>query len=147
MKVLVTGGCGFIGSHVVDKLKDKGVEVRVFDMVMPNYRKDVEFYQGSLLNLDELRMALNGIEAVFHLAAVADVKDVFQEPHYSEAINVLDRALKYGSHIPEVWFVKGETLSMMGKIDEAVKCYGNALKINPRFYPAQQALAIIGRNK
>lgn len=88
MKVLVTGGCGFIGSHVVDKLKDKGVDVRVFDMVMPTYRKDIEFYKGSLVNLDELRMALNGVEAVFHLAAVADVKDVFQEPHYSEAINV-----------------------------------------------------------
>lgn len=88
MKVVVTGGSGFIGSHVVDKLRDKGVEVRVFDMVMPNYRKDIEFYQGSLLDLDSLRMALNGIDAVFHLAAVADVKYVFQEPHYSESINV-----------------------------------------------------------
>lgn len=88
MKVLVTGGSGFIGSHVVDKLRDKGVEVRVFDMVMPNYRKDIEFYQGSLLSLDDVRMALNGIEAVFHLAAVADVKYVFQEPHYAESINV-----------------------------------------------------------
>lgn len=88
MKVLVTGGSGFIGSHVVDKLRDKGVEVRVFDMVMPNYRKDIEFYKGSLLSFDEMRMALNGVEAVFHLGAVADVKDVFQEPHYSEAINV-----------------------------------------------------------
>ena len=88
MKVLVTGGSGFIGSHVVDKLRDKGVEIRVFDMVMPNYRKDIEFYQGSLLDLDSLRMALNGIDAVFHLAAVADVKYVFQEPHYSESINV-----------------------------------------------------------
>lgn len=88
MKVLVTGGSGFIGSHVVDKLRDKGVEVRVFDMVMTTYRKDIEFYQGSILDLDALRMALNGVEAVFHLVAVADVKDVFQEPHYSEAINV-----------------------------------------------------------
>lgn len=88
MKALVTGGSGFIGSHLVDKLRDKGVEVRVFDMVMPDYRKDIEFYQGSLLDLDALRMALSGIEAVFHLAAVADVKDIFQEPHYSEAINV-----------------------------------------------------------
>lgn len=88
MKALVTGGSGFIGSHVVDKLKDKGVEVRVYDMVMPDYRKDIEFYQGSLLELDALRMALNGIDVVFHLGAVADVKDVFQEPHYSESVNV-----------------------------------------------------------
>lgn len=88
MKALVTGGAGFIGSHVVDKLRDKGIEVRVFDMVMPTFRKDIEYYQGSILDLEALRMALSGIDAIFHLCAVADVKDVFQEPHYSESINV-----------------------------------------------------------
>lgn len=88
MKALVTGGSGFIGSHVVDKLREKGIEVRVFDMLMPAFRKDIEFYQGSLLNLDELRMSLVGVDVIFHLAAVADVKDVFREPHYSEEINV-----------------------------------------------------------
>ena len=88
MKVLVTGGSGFIGSHVVDKLRDKGVGVRVFDMMIPDYRDDIEFYQGSLLNFDQMRMAVSGVDAIFHLGAMADVKDVFQEPHYSEAINV-----------------------------------------------------------
>jgi len=88
MKVLVTGGSGFIGSHVVDKLRGKGVEVRVFDMVIPDYRDDIEFYHGSLLNLDQLRMAVSGIDVIFHLGAMADVKDVLKEPHYSEAINV-----------------------------------------------------------
>ena len=88
MKVLVTGGSGFIGSHVVDNLRDKGVGVRVFDMVMPDYRDDIEFYHGSLLDLDEMRMAVSGVDAIFHLGAIADVKDVFRQPHYSEAINV-----------------------------------------------------------
>ena len=88
MKVLVTGGSGFIGSHVVDKLRDKGIKVRVYDMVMPVYRKDIEYYQGSLLDFDALRMALSGVDAIFHLAAIADVKDVYEEPHYSESINV-----------------------------------------------------------
>jgi len=88
MKVLVTGGSGFIGSHVVDKLRVKGIEVRVFDMVMPTFRKDIEFYQGSLLDFDAVRMAMSGIEAVFHLAAIADVKEVYEDPHYAEAINV-----------------------------------------------------------
>ena len=88
MKVLVTGGSGFIGSHVVDKLRDKGVDVRVFDMVMPTFRNDIEFYHGSLMDLEALRMAMSGIDAVYHLAAIADVKDVYEDPHYSESINV-----------------------------------------------------------
>ena len=102
MKVLVTGGAGFIGSHVVDKLCARGAKVRVFDMVMPTYRNDIEFYHGSLLDLEALRMAMNGIDAIYHLAAVADVKDVFEEPHYSEninvrgTINVLEAARKIG---------------------------------------------------
>ena len=88
MKVLVTGGSGFIGSHVVDCLRRREVEVRVFDMVMPTFRKDIEFYHGSLLDIEALRMSMSGVDAVYHLAAVADVKDVFEEPHYSESINV-----------------------------------------------------------
>jgi len=88
MKVLVTGGSGFIGSHVVDKLRDKGVGVRVFDMIIPTYRDDVEFYQGSLLDYDAVRMAMMGVDAVFHLAAVADVNEVVEDPHFAESINV-----------------------------------------------------------
>lgn len=88
MKVLVTGGSGFIGSHVVDKLRNKGVEVRVYDGIMPTYRKDIEFYQGSILDKTSLGFALNGVDAIFHLAAVADVKDVYNYPYESEAINV-----------------------------------------------------------
>lgn len=88
MKVLVTGGSGFIGSHIVDKLKDKGVNVRVYDMVFPSYRNDIEYYQGSILDIESLGMAISGVDAVFHLAAIADVKDVLENPHYSESINV-----------------------------------------------------------
>lgn len=88
MKVLVTGGSGFIGSHVVDKLRDKGVKVRVYDTVMPTFRDDIEYYQGSILDKTALGFAIFDMDAVMHLAAVADVKDVFEDPHYSEAINV-----------------------------------------------------------
>jgi len=88
MKVLVTGGSGFIGSHVVDKLIDKGIDVRVYDGVMPTFRKDIEYYQGSLLDTTALGFAMDGVDAGMHLAAVADVKDVFNEPTHSEAINV-----------------------------------------------------------
>ena len=87
MKVLVTGGSGFIGSHVVDKLRDKGIGVRVYDMVMPTFRDDIEYYQGSLLDRTALGMAMEGIDIVFHLGAIADVKGVYEDPLYSESIN------------------------------------------------------------
>lgn len=126
MKVLVTGGGGFIGSHVVDKLMNKGVDVRIFDVMLPDWRDDVECYNGSILDLTALSFAMQGIDCVIHLAAVADVKNVFDEPHYSESINVrgtinvLEAARRsrlkriiYGS---TTW-VYSETLS--DKVDES----------------------------
>jgi len=88
MKVLVTGGSGFIGSHVVDKLKDKGIDVRIYDTVVPTSNKDIEYYQGSILDINALNFAMSEIDAIIHLAAIADVKDVFEDPYYSESINV-----------------------------------------------------------
>ena len=88
MKVLVTGGSGFIGSHVVDKLRQRGIAVRVVDLRKPSYREDVEYQPGSLLDLETLRIALNGIDAVYHLVAVADVNDVYADPSYADSINV-----------------------------------------------------------
>ncbi len=88
MRVLVTGGSGFIGSHVVDKLRERGVDVKAYDGIMPTFRSDIEYYQGSVLDITSLSFAMHGVDAVFHLAAIADVKDVFNEPYYSESINV-----------------------------------------------------------
>lgn len=88
MRILVTGGSGFIGAHVVLKLKEFGVTPRVFDLSPPAHIDNVEYYQGSILELEHLRSALRGVDAVMHLAAVADVKDVFNDPHYSETVNV-----------------------------------------------------------
>ncbi len=127
MKVLVTGGAGFIGSHVVDKLLDRDIDVRIYDLVQPYTEERVEYYHASIQDLERLKMAMKGIDAVYHLGAVADVKDVFEDPHYSEninvrgAINVLEAARKmgvkrviYGS---TVW-VYSDTKSNTGVVDE-----------------------------
>ena len=91
MRVLVTGGAGFIGSHVVDKLLDHGNQVFVFDLPATADRHQpngAAFIPGSILDLESLRVAMNGMDAVYHLAAIADVKDVFEDPYYAESINV-----------------------------------------------------------
>ena len=81
-RVLVTGGAGFVGSHLVDALLREGHEVRVFDnltpQVHPNGRpeylaKDSEFLQGDMRDLDAVRRALTDIDVIFHKAAAVGV--------------------------------------------------------------------------
>jgi dTDP-L-rhamnose 4-epimerase len=79
LKVLVTGGAGFIGSHTVDLLLEKGYEVRVLDSLEPPVHPkrekpgyvppDVEFISGTVQDRSTLEKALEGVRAVFHLAA------------------------------------------------------------------------------
>jgi UDP-glucose 4-epimerase len=72
---IVTGGSGFIGSHIVDKLLERGEVVRVIDLVKPQ-REDVEWHQVDLLNENDVERAVSDAETVYHLAAVADVNKV-----------------------------------------------------------------------
>jgi len=87
MKVMVTGGSGFIGSHVVDRLLSHGVVPLIYDHHRSPYHIEVEHFMGSILDMEALRLAMTGIHAVIHLAAVADVKEVFEDPFYAETIN------------------------------------------------------------
>jgi UDP-glucose 4-epimerase len=91
MKVLVTGGAGFIGSHVVEKLLAQNNEVFVFDLPTTGpaaIPTGAVLIPGSILDVETLRVAMVGTDAVYHLAAMADVKDVFEDPVYSEMVNV-----------------------------------------------------------
>ena len=79
--VLVTGGAGFIGSHIADLLLEKGYRVRVFDSLQervhphgkPKYLSEkIEFIKGDVANPEELLRALKGVDCIFHLAAYQD---------------------------------------------------------------------------
>lgn len=86
MNVLVTGGSGFIGSHIVDKLVAKGCGVRVFDERKP-LREDVEWIKGNLLNENDILEACKDVEYIYHLAAVADVNIALSHPALCLQIN------------------------------------------------------------
>lgn len=85
-KILVTGGAGFIGSHIVDALLKKGCQVKILDnlqeRVHPNGKpdylpKEAEFIKGDVANKKDLLKSLKGVDAVFHLAAYQDYMSDF----------------------------------------------------------------------
>ena len=89
MKVLVTGGAGYIGSHVVLHLCDKGYDVVVLDDLSMGSIEAVDdrafFIEGSILNSDDLVSSLNGVDAVIHLAAFKSAGESMSNPQkYSE---------------------------------------------------------------
>ncbi len=97
-KILVTGGAGFIGSHLVDLLLDEGYEVRVLDSLdiqvhgdtdrPPDYLSpDAEFLQGDIRDTDALARSLEGIDAVVHLAAAVGVAQSQYEIHRYVQVN------------------------------------------------------------
>jgi UDP-glucose 4-epimerase len=91
VRVTVTGGSGFIGSHVVDHLLAAGHEVVVVD-THPPHRADVVYRDGDVTDLSTMIKATAGCDAVFHLAAVSDVNDAYADPVGTMEVNVLGTA-------------------------------------------------------
>jgi UDP-glucose 4-epimerase len=89
MRVLVTGGGGFIGSHVVDRLIARGDTPRIFDLSASPYHSplEVETFTGSITDAANLDLAMRDCDAVIHLAAVADVSHVLADPVLAEEVN------------------------------------------------------------
>ena len=85
---LITGGSGFIGSHVVDALVKNKYKVTILDLNQPK-RKDVKFIQGSILDKSIIRSALKNINIIFHLAAVSDITKVKEIPLKTIKTNIL----------------------------------------------------------
>lgn len=90
---LVTGGGGFIGSHTVEALLAEGHTVRIIDDLSTGKRENLfggaEFIEASICDGDALGKALEGIDGVFHLAAIASVHKCIAEWHASSAVNLL----------------------------------------------------------
>jgi len=95
MTVLVTGGAGFIGSHLVQRLVTDGHRVRVLDNLSSGYQSNLdridgefEFIQGDLRNEDDVRRAATGVELIYHEAAVPSVPRSIADPRTSFDVNV-----------------------------------------------------------
>ncbi len=144
MKVLVTGGAGFIGSHIVEYYQSlPNVEVRVLDNLHTGLQENIanfsniKFIQGSILDCDIVQKAVQGVDYVFHLAALVSVPESIEKPvDYMEVniaglLNVLVAASRakvrklcfpssaavYGD-LPEI--PKHETMSLAPKSPYAV---------------------------
>lgn len=111
MKILVTGGAGFIGSNLVKQLQQDGVEhVAVIDDFSTGFREnlkdlDVDLYEGSILDRELLAAAAKDAHAIVHLAARPSVPRSIQDPvasHHANAtgsLYVLEEARKYNAHV------------------------------------------------
>ena len=106
MRALVTGGAGFIGSHIVEALQGRA-EVRVLDNLRSGFKRNLtglqcEFIEASILDRDAVRRAVNGVDYIFHLAAMISVPESMAKPIECNQINVhgtlilLEEAAKAG---------------------------------------------------
>ncbi|HKI83583.1 MAG TPA: NAD-dependent epimerase/dehydratase family protein, partial [Candidatus Krumholzibacteria bacterium] len=93
-KVLITGGAGFIGSHIAAVLVEAGDEVRILDDFSTGFERNVEaagvdeVFRASVTELEKVREAVKGCDYVFHEAALASVPRSVKDPLASNAVNV-----------------------------------------------------------
>ena len=108
-RMLVTGGAGFIGSHLVEALLGEGFEVRVVDNLATGRRSNLaqvegsyDWIQGDLADFDVCRRAVEGVACVFHQAAIPSVPRSVREPISSHVsgptatLNLLEAARQAG---------------------------------------------------
>ena len=149
LHVLVTGGAGFIGSHIVDLLIEKGYRVRVLDNLTPQVHgqqasrppeylnPEVEFVQGDVRDVAALDAALTGVDAVFHEAAMVGVaQSMYQIREYTEVntlgtANLLDLVVnRHRDHIRKL--IVASSMSIYGEGKYIDPQTGQAVIPDPR---------------
>jgi UDP-glucose 4-epimerase len=116
MRIAVTGGCGFIGSHVVDHLVRAGHDVVVLDVGNRWLNPDAEYLHADLFDEAASQAAMTGADAVFHLAGASDVNDVAADPVRAVRLNVegTARVLDAARHAGVGRFVLASTVWVYG---------------------------------
>jgi dTDP-L-rhamnose 4-epimerase len=127
-RVLITGGAGFIGSHLADELLAAGYEVRVLDDLLPQVHgstdrppaylsREVEFVRGDVRDSRAVRRALEGVHAVFHFAAAVGVGQSMYEMEHYTSINTLGTAVLLQSLIdrPVEKLIVASSMSIYGE--------------------------------
>lgn len=120
-RALVTGGCGFIGSHIVEKLLENGKEVIVYDNLSvgkkENISESVRLVEGDIRDLDSLKRVMKGIDIVFHNAAFVSIRNSFDkiredlENNSIGTLNVLEAASDAGVKK----FIFGSSMAVYGE--------------------------------
>lgn len=91
MKILVSGGAGFLGSHIADRLSQDGHDITILDNLSTgkceNVPEGAKFIHNGLQDGFLLRDLLEGVDAVFHFAAIARMQDAIENPRHAHEVN------------------------------------------------------------
>jgi dTDP-L-rhamnose 4-epimerase len=136
MRVLITGGAGFIGSHLADRLLAEGHEVRALDNLDPQVHRDgerpdyldasVELHTGDVRDRDAVGRALEGIDAVYHFAAAVGVGQSMYEIERYTSVNAIGAAV-----VLEEALERRDTIRKL-VVASSMSIYGEGQYRNPR---------------
>jgi UDP-glucose 4-epimerase len=90
-KILVTGGSGFVGSHLVRKFSENNYQVTIFDVMEPKFKTDpnISYVKGDIFDIDSLKTTMESHDVVVHLVGLADAGVAQKNPMKSYQLNVL----------------------------------------------------------